>query len=136
MRRAQEWRRNSQPDQVAHHIKIHGLQHFRSSEKSHCDAAGVHWAKWKTTQRNKLKTHSEAIPHKMIRWIRLGFMMWVRKATTASFGIPNDITPGPKPITVQNIALECWLSVSTSKCLPLPVATAAVVKATAIHPNN
>lgn len=71
-----------------------------------------------------------------IRWILLGFIMCVRKATTASFGMPKDMTPGPKPMTVQNIALECWLSVSTSKCLPLPVATAAVVKATAIQPNS
>lgn len=72
----------------------------------------------------------------MILWALLGFNICVRKATTASFGMPNDITPGPKPMTVQNIALECWLSVSTSKCLPLPVATAAVVKATAIHPKS
>lgn len=76
------------------------------------------------------------MPHKIILWVLLGFMICVRKATTASFGIPNDITPGPKPITVQNIAFECCSSVSTSKCLPLPVTTAAVVKATAIHPNS
>ena len=85
---------------------------------------------------NKLKTHRIAIPHRIIRWILLGFIICVRKATTASFGMPKDIRPGPKPMTVQNIALECCSVVSTSKCFPLPVATAAVVNATAIQPLN
>ena len=76
------------------------------------------------------------MPHNAILWIRLGFIICVRKATTASFGMPKLITPGPNPITVQNMALECCSVVSTSKCFPLPLATAAVVKATAIQPNS
>lgn len=44
-RAVDEGQGDSQPDQVAHHIKIQGLQHFLSREKSHCEAAGVHWAK-------------------------------------------------------------------------------------------
>lgn len=60
----------------------------------------------------------------------LGFNIRVRRATTASLGRPNDITPAGKPAIVQKMAPDfCWV-VKSSKWRPMPCDTATTAVAT------
>jgi hypothetical protein len=61
-----------------------------------------------------------------MRCAGLGAMSFVKRATTASFGIANDKIPGQKAAMVYLITFCCCSVLKVSKCRPLPDSAAAL----------
>lgn len=92
---------------MAYRTKIWGSQHVPFISKFHWDSAGMHLPSRKTALIASSTLHSPAMNHIIMVWQRPGFMMRVKTATTASFGIPNDRIPNGKPTSVQKVTLSC-----------------------------
>jgi hypothetical protein len=88
------------------------------------------------TQPIKLTRQMIATAHNIMACIRLGFSMRVNTATTASFGTPNDRTPGKKATMVHMMAWENWFSVKRAAWRPLPYETAFADTATVTQPQT
>lgn len=104
----------------------HFDQHSPLMSKFHCDRDGVHCAYKMITQPNNISADAVAEHQRKIRCAGLGFMSFVKRATTASLGKANDRIPGQKAAMVYLITFCCCSTSNELMCRPLPDATAAL----------